>query len=116
MVKTILFSVVVIFFVCGLCDFIYIIKMFFIRPARRVTNYTLIVLQRNYSVEQLNYIYQNMRWNGANFSSGIIALTDMLEQSEIELCNKYIEHKKIFLCNSKYILECEYIKGGLFNE
>lgn len=115
MVREILVAITLIFAVCGICEFIYIIKMFFIYPGVRTRNYSIIVLQKDYSIEQLNYIYQKIKWNGDEFSSGIVAFTDLLEQNEIDMCNKFISCNKIYLCNSKEFLDSEYVKGRLFN-
>lgn len=116
MVKSFLLVFFIICFVFGICELIYIIRMFFAHPDIRTFNYSIIVLKKGYAVSQLNFIYQKIRWYGDDFSCGIIGITDLLDASELELGKKYIKNKnKIILCELKEISQCEFLTGGLFN-
>ncbi len=114
MVKTFLLIFLIVFAVCGICEFVYILRMLFYFPGMRVKNYALIVLKSGYAVNQLNYIWQKNRWQGDSFAVGIIALTDNLETKEILSCNKFIKNKNIVLCDASSLSMCENIQGELF--
>ena len=91
--------------------------MLFLYSGTRTLNYSLIVLKKGYAVPQLNFIYNKIKWYGDDFSCGIIGITDLLDEVEIELSKKNIKNKnKIFICELKELSRCEFIKGGLLNE
>ena len=111
-VKSFLLIFLIIFAVAGICEFVYIIKMFFYFPNIRVKNYSLVVLKRGYEVKQLNYIWQKVRWHGDAFACGIIAVTDDIEIKEFLDCNIFIRDKNIILCTVESISMCEQLQGS----
>lgn len=110
-VKSILLISLLIFAVMGICELIYIIKMFFYYPGIRVNNYTLVVLKSNYAIKQLTFLWQKIRWQGDGYALGIIAITDNIKTKEILICNKFIADKNIILCNSHSLAECKFLQG-----
>ncbi len=105
MVKTVLLILLLIFAVSGLCEFIYIVKMMFYFPGKRVKTYTFVQLESGYALRQLEYLWQKIRWNGDSYSNGIIAINENLETKEIISCAEYIKGKNIILCSKKQITE-----------
>ena len=112
MIKLFLLIFIIIFAVAGICEFIYILRMFFCFPNIRVQNFSLVVLKKGYAVKQLNYIWQKIRWQGDEFASGIIAITDALEEKELCDCSCFIRGKNIYLCTAAKISSCEQIRGS----
>ena len=111
MIKAILFILLFLVVVLGLCEILYILRMFFYFPGIRNNYYLIINLKHNYALKQLNFIWQKIKWYGVDFASGIIAITDNLEQSEIVRCNDFIVGKNIVLCESKTLSQCKYLQG-----
>lgn len=112
MVKSFLLIFLIIFAVAGICEFIYIIKMFFYFPKTRVKNYSLIVLKKGYAVRQLNYIWQKLKWHGESFAVAIIAVTDNIESKELLDCNNFVKGKNIILCTATSIKESVQLQGS----
>lgn len=112
MVKSLLLLFLIVFAVAGVCEFIYILRLFFYFPNTRVQNYSLIVLKKGYAVKQLNYIWQKIRWHGEEFAMGIIAITDGIETKEFLDCRKFINGKNIMLCTVSSLSECQLLQGS----
>lgn len=98
MVKAVLLILLLIFAVSGLCEFIYFIKLLFYFPGKRFKTYTLVNLESGYALQQLEYLWQKICWNGDGFSNGVMAIADALETKEIISCTEYIKNKNIILC------------------
>ena len=112
MIKSFLFTFLIFFAVSGVCEFIYILRMFFYFPNIRVQNYSLIVLKKSYGVKQLKYIWQTIKWHGDEFSLGIIAITDDIEIKEFFDCKNFAEGKNIMLCTVSSLSECQQLQGS----
>ncbi len=111
MVKSFLLIFLIIFAVAGICEFVYILKMFLYFPNVRLQNYSLIVLKKGYAIKQINYIWQKIKWHGEDFSIGIIAITDNIETKEILDCKNFINDKNIILCTAASLSECLQLQG-----
>lgn len=116
MVKTILFVCFLLFAVSGMCDFIYLVKMFFHSPKKRFKNYSLVSLEQGCAVSQLDFLWQKISWNGESFSCGIIALCNNLDKNEISDCKDYVKNKNITLCEEKNISEILNLRGEISND
>lgn len=112
MVKSILLVSLIIFAVGGICELIYLLRMFFYHPGVPTQNYSILVLERGKALKQLNYIWQKIIWNGNDYAKGIIALTDYIEANELLTCNKFIKGKNIILCTANELYE--HMQGELF--
>lgn len=112
MVKLFLIIFLIFFAVTGICEFINIVRMFFYFPNIRFQNFSLVVLKKGYAVKQLNYIWQKIRWQGDEFASGIIAITDVLEEKELYDCSCFIRGKNICLCTAAKISSCDQLQGS----
>ncbi len=110
-VKTILFALVLIFAVIGICEIIYIIKMIISYPGIRVKNFSIIILKSKYSIKQLNYIWQKIKWYGDSYALGVIAITDALDNNEVSMCFEFASGKNITLCRTDSICECKFLQG-----
>ena len=103
MVKTVLLIVLLLFAISGICEFIYLLRMLLFFPGKQFDNYILVELQPNFSVKQLNFLWQKIRWHGNAYACGIIATTDKLSTGEIKKCNSFIKNKSIILCEFNQI-------------
>lgn len=103
---------VILFSVMGICEFIYILRMFFYYPNTRSNDYLIIVLKSGYALKQLNYVWQKLRWHGDSFATGIIAVTDDIKENELLDCNIFIKSKNIILCTKSTVFTCEQLKGS----
>ncbi len=99
MVNLVLISLLLIFSVLGICDLIYVIRMFFYYPNMRIQSYSFLILKKGYAIKQLNFIWQKIKWHGDEFSIGIIAVTDKLEDDELQECKRFSDDKNILLLN-----------------
>ncbi len=116
MIKILLFIVFLLFSIVGICDFIYILRMFFCYPNIYTKNYAFIVLKDGKAIRQLNYIWQRIRWNGDAFAVGIIAVIDQLNVKEVLLCNEFSKNKNIILCTASTVSKCNFLQGELIDE
>ena len=96
-----LLGLLAIFTIAGICEFVYLIRLIFYFPHVKTNSYSLVVLKRDYAVRQLNFLWQKLKWQGEDFASGIIAITDNLDNNEIMNCNKFIVNKKIILSSKQ---------------
>ena len=116
MVKTILLLLLLIFAVAGICEFVFLIKMLFYFPGKRFKTYTFLQLEQGYAIRQLEYFWQKILWNGEGYSSGILAITDNLQEKELLNCAGYIKNKNIILCKKNELLGYLELQGDLFND
>ena len=77
----------------------------FFYPGVNTYNYSIIKLETNFAVKQLNFFWQKYKWYGNEFAKEMIALTDNINNDEIEACKQYIIGKNIILCTSDSINE-----------
>ena len=77
------------------------LKMFLFFPKIRTQNYSLIFLKKGFSIKQIDYFWQKIMWHGEDFSSGIIAIADEIDEIEFDRCQKFIMDKNIVLYRSK---------------
>lgn len=105
MVKAFLLVFLILFAVVGICELIYILKMFLFFPGFRVKNYSLIVLKSGSALKQMDYIWQKNKWYGDSYASGVIALTDNIKEKELLECSQYVREKNIVLCSATSISE-----------
>ena len=115
MVKTILLLLLIVFSVTGICEFVYIIRMFFFLPKKRFDSYAFVVLEKECAVKQITFLWQKIRWNGDSFAHGIIAVTDNLDTKEIMLCREYIKNKNNCLCSLNGISKDINLQGENLN-
>ena len=116
MVKTLLLLTVLIFSVAGLCELIYYIKMIFYFPGKRVRSYTLIFLEPDRALRQLEFMWQKICWHGEGYSGGIIAICDALETKEILNCLEYIKNKNIAVLTASEISGYIDLQGELSDD
>ncbi|MBR5473345.1 MAG: hypothetical protein IKU82_05090, partial [Clostridia bacterium] len=112
---TILFVFLLVFAVLGITEFIYILSMMFYYPKTRTTSYAFIVLKNQYALKQLEFLWQKIKWQGDAFSVGIIAITDNIQQNELNKCFEFIVDKNIMLCTSSEIFKSGLLQGELSN-
>lgn len=112
MVKAILLTVFVLFAVVGICEILYIIKMLFYYPGIRFNSYIIIVLKKESALKQLNYVWQKIKWHGDSFASGIIAVTDYIDDNELADCKKFIINKNVVLCDKNSAIGCMQFRGS----
>lgn len=105
MVETILFILLLIFAVLGLCEFICGIRIAFFYPGRFFKSYTIVFLSDGHAIEELRYLWEKIRCHGDDFSQGILAITDTLGNKEIISCKDFAADKKIIVCSSLQISE-----------
>lgn len=105
-----LLGLLAIFTIAGICEFVYLIRLIFYFPHVKTNSYSLVVLKRDYAVRQLNFLWQKLKWQGEDFASGIIAITDNLENNEIMNCNKFIVNKKIILSSIDSLTKDTYLQ------
>ncbi len=115
MVKTILLVLCIVFAVLGLCEIIYFTKMFFYYPGVRSKNLIFVVLNNKYALKQLNFLWQKIKWQGDDYANAIIAITDNIDEFEMQNCKKFVFGKNIALCELKTLTECHYLQGDFLN-
>ncbi len=111
-VKSIFIAVLFILAILGICEFLYFLRSLFAYPGIRTNNYTIIVLKEKFAIKQLNFLWQKLSWYGNDFSCGIIAITDFIDDDEIILCNDFCVGKNIFLCDLNSLSQCSLITQG----
>ena len=104
--------------ISGLCELIYIIKLFFLTPSKKPLCYIIVHLKENIALEQLIYSFEKIKWNGECYASQIIAITDDICDSERLLCSDFAIEHNIILSKFKDIeitLKeiCSYNQGHL---
>lgn len=105
MVKSILFMLLVVFAVLGLCEFICGLRIAFFYPGRYFKSYTVISLSSGHAAQELRYLWEKIRCHGDDFSQGILALSDTIDNKEIMLCRDFAADKKIIISSSSELFE-----------
>ncbi len=121
MIKSILLVFLLFFAVVGICEFIYIIRSAVSYPSKRFRNYVFVVLESGHAIEQLKFLWLKIRWQGDEFASGIVAVSDFLQPEEISFCNDFKLEKNILVCKTedlpKYVDDLFAVyKENYFNE
>ena len=88
------------FAVVGICEFVYMIKMFLYFPSIRTKNYSLIFLKKGFAIKQINFFWQKIIWHGEGYSIGIVAVADDIDEWEFSECQDYVKNKNIILYRS----------------
>ncbi len=105
MVKSILLMLLIVFAVLGLCEFICGLRIAFFYPGRRFKSYSILFLSKGNAVQELRYLWEKFRCHGEDYSHGILAINDSLEDKEIVSCRDFAADKKIIICSSFDIKE-----------
>lgn len=111
-IKYFLILLFLIFSIIGICECIYILRTLFFLPKEITHSYLIVTLKNGSAVEQLNYLWQKIKWHGDSYAEGIIALVDNLSLDEISDCNNFIDCKNIFTCSTNSLSECPLITQG----
>lgn len=93
-------------FVLGMCEFIYVLRMLLYYPKVKMCNYLIVTLKKDFAVNQLDYLWQKIKWHGDSFANGIIAVIDDLENHEVLACNNYAKNKNISICFKSDLSQC----------
>lgn len=112
MIKSLLLVLALIFTVIGICEALYFFRMIFFNPGTYFNKYTIVFLKKNYSIKQLEFLWQKIKWHGSEFATAIIAITDNIDSDEIDCCNRFIIGKNIELCDMKSLEQCSFLKQG----
>ena len=107
MVRAIVLTILFLLAVIGICEIIYVIKMIVNYPSKKVSVYSLIVLNKGHSILQLNYIWQKFLWHGNSFACFVIALVDEIDENELIQCKDFIKQKNIILCYTHDLINLE---------
>ncbi len=100
MIKSILLMLLIVFAVMGLCEFICGLRIAFFYPGRRFKSYSILYLSEGLAVQELRYIWEKYRCHGEEYSHGILAISDGLDDKEIISCYDFAADKKIIICSS----------------
>ncbi len=108
MLKAIIFSVALLLCVCGLSDFIFFIKLYFIKTKHCSVCYTLVYLDENYT-DTLRLILCKHNWFGSLYTDKTVAVISALTPEQKADC--------IERFNNDFIIFCDFdnIKTGCFN-
>ena len=109
MVELLLLGLLAVFTIAGICEFVYLIRLMFYFPYVKTNSYSLVVLKEDYAVRQLNFLWQKLKWQGEDYASGIIAITDNLGYDELIDCSKFIVNKNIILSSIDSLTKDTYL-------
>ncbi len=106
MVKGILTVLIILFAVSGLCEFIHSVRLFLILPEKERSSICIIRLEQGKSVQQLRFVLHQSHWLGSLYADKVIAISDGIEDEELDMCKSTVEYSDIVLCSND---ELEYI-------
>lgn len=84
----------------GLCEGMHAIRLFGIMNPKKNPMICVVPLKSEMSASQLNFAAEQQNWLGEDFAKYIIALTDGIEDKELECCKLAADDKGIILCSS----------------
>ncbi|MDD6478868.1 MAG: hypothetical protein PUF48_03510 [Oscillospiraceae bacterium] len=87
--------------ILGLCELIHIITLAVISKAGNPEFITLIFLKPEKYLSQLMQANEQRRWQGEDFTSRIIAVSDALSLEEMSEAQNYCKRSGIFLCSKE---------------
>ena len=114
MVESFLIFCILFLSVIGLCEIIYLIRKFATYPGVKTVSYAVIYLESGHALKQLKFLCQKIRWQGVEFANSIIAVTDYLDNKEIDLCTNFALENNVILCDTNLLKECFLFLQGEF--
>ncbi len=81
-------------------------------PKVKISNYLIVTLKKGFAVNQLDFLWQKIKWHGDSFANGIIAVLDDLDDYEIFACNEFAKNKRIALCFKNSLSKCSFLSQG----
>lgn len=88
MAELILFTVLCVFALFGLCEIIHEIRLIFVSPKKRIRTVTLIYLEKGSAEQQLMFVSEQAAWLGRRYSDRVIAVDTGISQEERKSCER----------------------------
>lgn len=98
MIKGVFIVIVLLLSVSGLCDIIHTLRIWLFSSKRPRNNICVIYLKAEKAVSQLKFIREQYRWCGTDFAEYIIAVTDDLNQENIDALRDMFEDSGFIFC------------------
>lgn len=100
MLLAVMFAFVVIFCILGICDVLFMFKLFLVSPENKRNEFIFLSLDKCDYKFQMYSALQKKNWYGGLYCNGIVALTDDLTDDEINECKKTFRTDDIIFCKS----------------
>lgn len=103
MAELILFTVLCVFALFGLCEIIHEIRLIFVSPKKRTRTVTLIYLEKGSAEQQLMFISEQAAWLGRKYSDRVIAVDTGISEEERKNCERIAASYSITLAGTDEI-------------
>ncbi len=97
MVKGFLMATLLVLAVAGICEIIHLIRLYFASDGKKNINYALVFLRNGRALYQLQYMYEQLLWQGNGYADTIIGVDYDLSEDERKLCYEYSRKKNIII-------------------
>ena len=97
MVKGILIASLLVLAVAGICEIIHLIRLYLVSDGKKNINYALVFLRSGRAVNQLQFMYEQLLWQGGSYADTIIGIDYGLSEEERKLCYEYSRQKNIII-------------------
>ena len=104
-IKGILIVFEFIFAILGLCELIHGIRLILFSSAKKNNVYSVVFLSPERAVGQIGFLSEQLCWLGSDFADYAIALTDLLDESELSDALSAAEGKNITFCKTEELTQ-----------
>lgn len=84
--KVLLFVVILVFSVLGLCEFLHFLKCILIFPKRRMHSTLVVMLREETAISQITFAGEQYKWLGTKLADRVIIVAENLKQDTFSEC------------------------------
>lgn len=86
--KLLLISLVLIFSVLGLCEFLHLLKCFLLFPKRKMNSTLVVMLKEETAVNQTVFAGEQYKWLGSKLADRVLIVASGLKTETVEECER----------------------------
>lgn len=86
--KLLIFLVVLIFFILGLCEFLHLLKCFLVFPKRKMHSTLVVMLKEDTAISQIVFAGEQYKWLGSKLADRVIIVASGLRYETLTECEK----------------------------
>ena len=98
--KVLLFVIVLVFSVLGLCEFLHLLKCVLIFPKRQMKSTLVVMLKEETAIRQIIFAGEQYRWLGTKLAERVIVVAENISYDTLAECESLA-----FRYNFKFVVK-----------
>ena len=86
--KFLLFTVVLLLFLFGLCEFLHFLKLIMIFPKRKMHSTLVVMLKEETAVSQTVFAGEQLKWLGSKYADRVIVVAENISEEKLTECQE----------------------------